>query len=156
MFSSVKLYALLAVAVVVVGYIAYLNVDNWRLERQRDAARAEVATLTVERDNALAAAQHNAAELRRVTDEYEQFRSVAEQALTRERQRANALAKRIRTISSEVANAPPSENGPVAVVLRRVFERLRALEAGRSPDPSRGAPPGPGRPAALSVAAAGP
>lgn len=124
-------------AALVAGYVVLLHL---RLEAADSARRLA----ELQRDQAVAAAEANAAAFERAKADA----AKAVNALEAERAASVARARQIASLKSEIARArQTADDGPVAPVLRHTLDRLRG-GSGRDPDPDRAAT-GPGKPADL-------
>lgn len=107
----------LALALLAIGLM------SWRIDHVKAALEA-AQTRAVAAETRLAAAAHNDTIAVKVAD-------------TRRQMRAD-----VRTITQEIANAPPSDDAPLSPVMLRALEQLRALHARYFPaaDPGGTAP----------------
>jgi predicted nucleic acid-binding Zn-ribbon protein len=111
-------FLLIGGAVVAIGgYIAW---QQWTIES------LEADKTQLQRDKASLEANLQATEAA-LADEREKVRKLA-----KARDRAAQRAAEFRQLQREVDNAPDSDDGPVAPVLRSTLERLRERSAGRA------------------------
>ena len=113
--------------------IAGLVGTAWLFKAQRDAARAEAALQAQTAQIYLEANRKNAALFDRYRAEAQRN---AEISAARER-KARAEAKLLGDMYAKVVNAPESDNGPVAPVLRDAVRGLLDLGPAGDPVPAR-------------------
>jgi hypothetical protein len=102
---------------------------------------ADLATMTDQRDTAVAAAKTNAEAIEKLKRQH--ARDMA--AIVDDQTKAKERAARSDSIKKEIANAPASDDGPVAPVLRSTLSRLRN---GAKPPANVAGGAGPGSPPA--------
>lgn len=123
-----------------IGYIAAALVAAaavWYVMDLRETVadqKAEITQLTVDRDKAVTAAQANAKALEDERKHHEETRK-ARAEYQREAEEGRA---RVDEMEKEANRAPASDDGPIAPVLRRAFDRLYdqagAVSGGRVQD----------------------
>ncbi len=118
---------LLPIALLAAGGVVFLLVRH-ELDA-RAAAEANVAIETQQLDQAQAVNKANAAALAEL--KAESARELA--ALAADRAASRQRATRLQTIQKEIADAPPSDDAPLAPVLRRALERLRGGAGAAAP-----------------------
>jgi len=142
---SISAVKLIGLAVLALAVLALFGHDRL-MAAQRDAARAEVAAWTSKFNEAKAAADANAAELREVSAERDSFKADATakaETLTATRK---AAYLQIGKLKKEIADATAQDECPVAPSVRAALAGLRGSDAGPADgDGSPGAAaPGPG------------
>lgn len=122
--------------------VAAILAAGWWLSHRVDTLEAENDTLRSNVVTATAAAQANAA----AVDAVKAQAATDMAAVVADR---DALARRLAAVAQmkrEIANAPASDDGPLAPVLARTLDRLRLTSAGAGPGGSGGEGDTTGRP----------
>jgi len=84
----------------------------------------ENGSLKVQLDNAIEVANSNAENLRLERIEHQRIETITTEVVTNKTQNR----KKADTVRKEIVNAPPTDDGPIAPVLRRQLDRLRPHE----------------------------
>lgn len=133
-FGAHKIALWLAGAAALAVFIGWLLWDRSTLQSDLAAANREIGRIEGQRDAAVKQAKENAQAVIIVQDKAK--RDLA--AVVAERNVVEIRTERVRTAVKEIENAPPSEDGPIAPVLRdaaRFVDSLRET-TNRDPDTS--------------------
>jgi len=112
-----SLYAIGALAIAAGGMFAWAKIEQGKAR----FAQAQVATLTDERNRAVAVANQNAAAIAELQAEVTRQQGIAAEA----RQLADRRAATNTALRRSIDRAPTSDDAAVAPVLRRTLDGLR-------------------------------